>query len=115
MRQPEAGYRITGINHDWQDPRRYQNDSQGTPIGFHAGYARVLNIEITGRLCGEAPVDPAGLPFQFPCQGTVTVANLISGYGITTGGVYLESLQIVEADEEDATFTAQLTRHPHIS
>lgn len=115
VRNEETGYRITGIDHNFDDPREYNNDTDGTPIGFTSGSKKALEITINGKISGETP-DVTALPFDFPCDGgTVTVANLISGYGIAAGGVYLMNLKITEADDADASFSATLTRHPNIA
>lgn len=52
-------------------------------------------------------------PWKF-CQD-LAVANLINGYDITTGGVFLDSLTIDLAESEVGTFTAQLSRWPNLT
>lgn len=115
IRSAEVGYRITEIEHNFDDPREYNTDTDGTPIGFTAGSKAALELTISGKISGSAP-DVTALPFEFPCDGgTVAVANLITGYNVASGGVYLQNLRIREADDADATFTATLTRHPNIA
>lgn len=110
--EEESGYEITNFQQSFVDPGidNPTTDKDETPIGFYARAKRFSDINITGQVCG----DPAALPFQFPCAGTIVVSNLIEGYDITTGGVYMGNLTFTFSKGQQATFTVASKRFPHI-
>lgn len=138
----ETGMKITSYEQTWEDPRTLLTDRQGSPIAAWGNSRRVSTISITGKIWSD-PIFPSnhsadareGLdlvggqahgqdtqdpdtavnysgPYKF-CQNLV-VANLINGYGITTGVVLLDSISISLSENQVGTFTARMTRFPYI-
>lgn len=110
----EVGYKIKQFVQAWEDPgveSDVTTDRDGTPIGFYARAKRQSRITLNGQPCG----DVSALPFQFPCAGTIVVANLIDGYDISSGGVYMSSFTLTFGENADAQLAVAALRRPHIA
>ena len=120
----EKGMNIKRYRQRWEDPKDIQTDKDGTPVGFWGFCKRFskifLEFEICSILAGSA-LEEIGFQEHADYTGAyafcmaLTVCNLVNAYGITTGGVYLDVLEINLGDDEIATGTAEFSRWPHIS
>lgn len=140
----EPSMQITSYEQSWEDPRTLLTDRQGSALCAWGNSRRISTITITGKLFSDPinytsthdavgakkgldligaqdhgqdstnramAVDYDG-PYKF--NQNLAVANLIDGYGITTGVVLLDSITVSLSEGEVGTFTARMTRFPYI-
>ena len=107
----ETDFNITSFRQSWQDPKTYFEDEDQTKIGFWAGYDKSVSVSVEG----EITTSLTAIPVQLACAGTVTCANLISGYGITSGGLYLDDFEVNLSRGAINSFSFNATQHPNIA
>jgi len=107
----EASFNITSFNQTYNDEKDYFLDEDETPIGFWCGHKKNVTVSVEG----EITTSLTAIPVQLAEVGTVTLANLISGYGITTGGLYMDDFSISLQRGAINSFTFNATQYPNIA
>jgi hypothetical protein len=107
----ETAINISAYSQSWEDEKLFIQNKGGSNTGFVHNF----NVSTTATITGETNVatlsDTMGVAF-----GTAeTVANSISGYGVTAGGFYMDSIEISQERGALATATVTLTKHPDIA
>ncbi len=107
----ETAINISGYTQSWEDEKLFVQNKAGSNTGFVHNF----NVSSTATITGETNVatltDTLGVAW-----GTAeTVANSLSGFGVTTGGWYMDSVEIAQERGSLATATVALTKHPDIT
>lgn len=107
----EAGINIQSYSQSWEDPKDYIEDKAGSYTGFIHNFNPSTSCSISGETNVASLADTLGVAFGV----AETVANSISGYGVTTGDFYLENIEISMDRGQKATASADLIKHPEIT
>lgn len=107
----ETDFDITSYRQRWEDPKDFKLDADETPVGFWAGHKKVSSISVEGEITTAL----TAVPVQVCCSGTVTMANLIDGYGVAAGGLYFDDMEISLGRAEIANFSLNCRRWPNIA
>ena len=107
----ETAINISGYTQRWSDEKVMVENKAGSPTGFVHNFLVTSNATITG----ETNVSDLGTVGGFAFGVAETIANSISGYGVTTGGWYMDDFEIVQERGSLATATANFTKHPDIT
>jgi len=107
----ESAINISDYRQGWTDEKLLVEDKAGSPTGFVHNFLVASTCTLTGETNTSALSGAFGAVF-----GTAqTVANVISGYGVTAGGWYMDDIEITQSRGALATATANFTRHPDIA
>jgi hypothetical protein len=107
----EAGINISSYEQSWSDEKLLVEDKAGSPTGFVHNFLVSSSCTISGETNVASLGDTLGAAFGV----AETVANAISGYGVTAGGFYMDEVSISQERGSLATATASFTRHPDIA
>ena len=101
----QTGINISSERERFENPKEYILDRFGGRTGFAFDFDKSSSVTIEGE---TSTANSAVLAVAF---GTaLTVANQISGYGVTTGDYLLDDIEVSLARESFVTSTANLTR-----
>lgn len=107
----ETAINISDFRQGWTNEKLYIEDKGGSPTGFVYNFLTASTCTITGEINTSALSAVLGVAF-----GTAeTIANSVSGYGITTGGFYMDDIEISQSRGALATATVNFTKHPDIT
>jgi hypothetical protein len=106
----ETGINISDFREGWTDEKIYIENKGGSPTGFVHNFLIAATCTITGEI-NAALSATLGAAFGV----AETVANTTSGYGVTTGGYYMDDLEISQSRGSLATATINFTKHPDIT
>lgn len=107
----ETAINISSYEQSWSDEKLLVEDKAGSPTGFVHNFLVSSSCTISGETNVAALGDTLGAAFGV----AETVANAISGYGVTAGGWYMDEVSISQERGSLATATASFTRHPDIA
>lgn len=108
--EAEAGINIESYEQAFSDEKIYIEDKAGSRNGLVHNF----NVESTISISGETNVANLNGVLGIAFGVAETVANLISGYGVTAGSVLLEDISISQNRGSLATASANLIRIPDI-
>jgi len=109
VKEAEAGINIESYEQSFSDEKLYIENKAGSRTGLVHNF----NVESTIAIQGEvntALTAVLGVAFGI----AETVANVITGYGVTAGTVLLEDLSISQSRGSMASASANLVRIPDI-
>jgi hypothetical protein len=107
----ETAINISDFRQGWTNEKIFIEDKGGSPTGFVYNFLNATTCTITGEVNTSALNAILGVAF-----GTAEViANSVSGYGITTGGFYMDDIEISQSRGALATATVNFTKHPDIT
>jgi hypothetical protein len=107
----ETAINISDFRQGWTNEKIFIEDKGGSPTGFVYNFLAASTCTITGEIATSALSAVLGVAF-----GTAeTVANSVSGYGVTTGGFYMDDIEISQSRGALATATVNFTKHPDIT
>jgi hypothetical protein len=107
----ETAINISDFRQGWTNEKIFIEDKGGSPTGFVYNFLTASTCTITGEINTSALSAVLGVAF-----GTAeTIANSVSGYGITTGGFYMDDIEISQSRGALATATVNFTKHPDIT
>jgi hypothetical protein len=107
----ETAINISDFRQGWTNEKIFIEDKGGSPTGFVYNFLTATTCTITGEVNTSALSGVLGVAF-----GTAEViANSVSGYGITTGGFYMDDIEISQSRGALATATVNFTKHPDIT
>jgi hypothetical protein len=107
----ETAINISDFRQGWTNEKLFIEDKGGSPTGFVYNFLTASTCTITGEINTSALSAVLGVAF-----GTAeTIANSVSGYGITTGGFYMDDIEISQSRGALATATVNFTKHPDIT
>jgi len=107
----ETAINISDFRQGWTNEKIFIEDKGGSPTGFVHNFLTATTCTITGEVNTSALSAILGVAF-----GTAEViANSVSGYGITTGGFYMDDIEISQSRGALATATVNFTKHPDIT
>jgi hypothetical protein len=107
----EDAINISDFRQGWTNEKIFIEDKSGSPTGFVYNFLTATTCTITGEVNTSALTGILGVAF-----GTAEViANSVSGYGITTGGFYMDDIEISQSRGALATATVNFTKHPDIT
>lgn len=107
----ETAINISDFRQGWTNEKIFIEDKGGSPTGFVYNFLTASTCTITGEISTSALSAVLGVAF-----GTAEViANSVSGYGITTGGFYMDDIEISQSRGALATATVNFTKHPDIT
>jgi len=107
----ETAINISDFRQGWTNEKIFIEDKGGSPTGFVYNFLAASTCTITGEINTSALSAVLGVAF-----GTAeTVANSVSGYGVTTGGFYMDDIEISQSRGALATATVNFTKHPDIT
>jgi hypothetical protein len=107
----EAAINIESYEQSFSDEKMYIESKAGSRVGLVHNFNVESTISITGETNTSALSAVMGVAFGV----TETVANLISGYGVTAGLVLLDDISISQNRGSLSSATANLTRLPDIT
>jgi hypothetical protein len=107
----EDSINISDFRQGWTNEKIFIEDKAGSPTGFVYNFLAASTCTISGEVNTSALTAVLGVAF-----GTAeTVANSISGYGVTAGGFYMDDIEITQSRGALATATVNFTKHPDIT
>jgi len=107
----ETAINISDFRQGWTNEKIFIEDKGGSPTGFVYNFLASSTCTITGEINTSALSAVLGVAF-----GTAeTIANSVSGYGVTTGGFYMDDIEISQSRGALATATVNFTKHPDIT
>ena len=107
----ETAINISDFRQGWTNEKIFIEDKGGSPTGFVYNFLTASTCTITGEISTSSLSAVLGVAF-----GTAEViANSVSGYGITTGGFYMDDIEISQSRGALATATVNFTKHPDIT
>lgn len=107
----EASINISGYDQSWSDEKIMIENKSGSPTGFVHNFLVASTCTITGETNTALMSGVAGAAFGV----AQTIANTISGYGVTAGGWYMDDIAISTQRGSLATATVNFTKHPDIT
>jgi hypothetical protein len=107
----ETAINISGFDQSWSDEKLLVENKAGSPTGFVHNFLVATTCTITGETNTSALSGVLGVAFGV----AETIANSISGYGVTTGGFYMDDISISTQRGSLATATINFTKHPDIT
>jgi hypothetical protein len=108
--EAEAAINIESYEQAFSDEKLYVENKAGSRTGLVHNFNTESTITISGETNTSALTAVMGVAFGV----AETVANLITGYGVTAGSVLLEDLSISQNRGSLATASANLVRIPDI-
>ena len=109
--EEESAINISGFDQNWSDEKLLVENKVGCPTGFVHNFLVASTCTITGETNTSALSGVLGVAFGV----AETIANSISGYGVTTGGFYMDDISISTQRGSLATATINFTKHPDIT
>lgn len=107
----ETAINISGYTQSWSDEKLKVENKAGSPTGFVHNFLVASTCTITGETNVAALTNTLGVAF-----GTAeTIANSLSGYAVTTGGWYMDDIEIVQERGSLANASITFTKHPDIT
>ena len=107
----ETAINISDFRQGWTNEKIFIEDKGGSPTGFVYNFLTASTCTITGEISTSSLSAVLGVAF-----GTAEViANSVSGYDITTGGFYMDDIEISQSRGALATATVNFTKHPDIT
>lgn len=106
----ETGINISGFTQSFTDEKLLLENKHGSPVGFVHNFLVASTCTITGEVT-TALNAVLGVAFGV----AETISNAISGYGNTTGGYYMDDVEIAQERGGWATATINFTKHPDIT
>ena len=107
----ETAIAVSSYSQSWEDEKLFVQNKGGSNTGFVHGF----NISTTATISGETNVaslqDTMGVAFGV----AETVANSISGFGVTAGGFYMDTIEISQERGALSTATVTLSKYPDIA
>jgi hypothetical protein len=107
----ETAINISGFDQSWSDEKLLVENKAGSPTGFVHNFLVATTCSVVGETNTSALSGVLGVAFGV----AETIANSISGYGVTTGGFYMDDISISTQRGSLATATINFTKHPDIS
>jgi hypothetical protein len=107
----ETAINISGFDQSWSDEKLLVENKAGSPTGFVHNFLVATTCTITGETNTSALSGVLGVAFGV----AETIANSISGYSVTTGGWYMDNIDISTQRGSLATATINFTKHPDIT
>ena len=107
----ETAINISSFRQSWSDEKIFIEDKAGSRTGFVHNFLVASTCTISGETNVSGLQTTLGVAF---CVAE-TIANAISGYGVTTGGWYMDDPEINTERGALATATINFTRHPDIT
>jgi hypothetical protein len=106
----ETAINISDYRQGWTNEKIFIENKGGSPNGFVYDFLVASTCTITGEI-STALSAVLGVAF-----GTAEIiANSITGYGVTTGGFYMDDIEISQSRGALATATVNFTKHPDIT
>jgi len=106
----ETGINISGYTQSFNDEKLFLENKSGSPTGFVHNFMVSSTASITGEVT-TALNAVLGVAFGV----AETLSNAISGYGNTTGGYYMDDIEVAQERGGWATATINFTKHPDIT
>lgn len=107
----ETAINIESYRQRWEDPKEYVQSIAGSRTGFARNFDPSTSATISGETNTSDLAGVLGVAF-----GTAeTVANAISGYGVTAGGFYMDDIEISQDRGSFISATVNLTKVPDIT
>ena len=107
----ETGINISSFRQGWSDEKIYVEDKAGSYTGFVHNFLISSTCTISGETNTSALSGVLGVAFGV----AETVANAISGYGVTAGGWYMDDIEVSQERGAMSTATVNLSRYPDIA
>jgi hypothetical protein len=107
----ETALNISGFTQRWSDEKMLVENKVGSPTGFVHNFL----VSTSCTLSGETNVSDLSTVGGFAFGVAETIANSISGYGVSAGGWYMDDFEIVQERGSLSTATANFTKHPDIA
>lgn len=106
VKEVEAAINIGSYRQRFEDPKTYIEDKAGSRTGFAHNYDPNSSCTITGETNVSTLQSTLGVAFGI----AETVGNEISGYGVTTGGWFLEDIEFTQDRGSLSECTANLIK-----
>lgn len=107
----ETAINIESYRQRFEDPKEYVQSIAGSRTGFARNFDPSSSCTISGETNTALLTGVLGVAF-----GTAeTVANAISGYGVTAGGFYMDDIEISQDRGSFISSSVNLTRLPDIT
>ena len=107
----ETAINISSFNQSWSDEKLKIEDKAGSPTGFVHNFMVASTCTISGETNAAALSGVLAVAW-----GTAqTISNSISGYGVTTGGWFLQDIEISQERGSLASATVNFEKHPDIT
>lgn len=107
----ETAINISDFRQGWTDEKMLVENKAGSPTGFVHNFLVSSTCTITGEISTAGLDAVLGVAFGV----AETIANSVSGYGVTTGGFYMDSIEISQSRGALATATIEFTKYPDIT
>ena len=102
----QTGVNLESHRERFENPKDYILDIFGGRTGFAYNFDESSTLTLAGETNTATPQLALGVAY-----GTaLTVANQVDGFGVASGGYYLDDIEINLARESKAAVTANLTR-----
>lgn len=88
----EAAINVESVEQTWNNPKDYALDRYGGRVGYATNYDPDSTVTVSGEVSTAALTGVFGAAWATG----LTIANATSGFGVTTGGWYLENLSITQ-------------------
>lgn len=107
----ETAINISDFRQGWTDEKLLVENKAGSPTGFVHNFLVSSTCTITGETNTSGLDAVLGVAFGV----AETIANSVSGYGVTTGGFYMDDIEISQSRGALATATINFTKYPDIT
>lgn len=106
IKDDEAAIQISSYRQRFEDPKIYIEDKVGSRTGFVHNFDPSSSCTITGETNVSSLASTMGVAFGI----SETVANNISGFGVTTGSFFLEDIEFTQDRGALSECTANLLK-----
>jgi hypothetical protein len=106
VKEDEAAIHIGSYKQSFEDPKIYIEDKAGSRTGFVHNFDPSSSCTITGETNVSSLASTMGVAFGI----AETVANNISGFGVTTGSFFLEDIEFTQDRGALSECTANLLK-----
>jgi hypothetical protein len=106
VKEDEAAIQIGSYKQSFEDPKIYIEDKAGSRTGFVHNFDPSSSCTITGETNVSSLASTMGVAFGI----AETVANNISGFGVTTGSFFLEDIEFTQDRGALSECTANLLK-----
>jgi hypothetical protein len=107
----ETAINISDVSESFSDEKMFIEDKAGSPTGFVHNFMVAQQVTLVGETNTSNLNAVMGVAFGV----AETIANLTSGYGVSAGGAYADSIELSRSRGSLSTATVQFTRHPDIA
>jgi hypothetical protein len=107
----ETAINVSGFDQSWSDEKILVENKAGSPTGFVHNFLVASTATITGETNALTLDIVMGVAFGV----AETIANSVSGYGVTAGGWYMDDIAISQQRGSLSTATINFTKHPDIT